>query len=93
MEADFNFVSKQIYGCRMIGTAQKLKIMPEEIFSERNCMAEDGTLAKTLFYDLARQTQRPADLASVDAESYYDRVAHAIASLVFQASGFQIRLL
>lgn len=33
MEADFNFVNKQIYGVRMLGAACKNKLMPEEIFS------------------------------------------------------------
>ena len=30
--------------------------MPEEIFSERNRMVDDGTLCKTLLYDIMRQT-------------------------------------
>lgn len=87
MEADFNFVNKQIYGIRMLDEVRKYKLMPDEIFSERNRMAEDGTLAKTLFYDISRQSRRPAGLASVDAESCYDRIAHAVASLVFQSFG------
>ena len=41
--------------------------MPEEIFSKRNRMADDGTLGKTLFYDISRQAQVPAAIASVDA--------------------------
>lgn len=87
MEADFNFVNKQMYGIRMLDEVRKYKLMPDEIFSERNRMAEDGTLAKTLFYDISRQSRIPAGLASVDAESCYDRIAHAIASLVFQSFG------
>jgi hypothetical protein len=31
-------------------------LIPEEIFSEKNCMANDGGLAKTLFYDIVWQT-------------------------------------
>ena len=42
-------------------------LMPEEIFSKRNRMADDGTLGKTLFYDISRQAQVPAAIASVDA--------------------------
>lgn len=61
--------------------------MPEEIFSERQRMAEDGILAKVLFYDISRQLRAPAALASVDAANCYDRVAHAVASLVFRAFG------
>jgi hypothetical protein len=61
--------------------------MPEEIFSEKNCMADKGTLCKTLFYDITRQARVPAAIASVDALNCYDRIAHAIASLIFQAFG------
>ena len=61
--------------------------MPEEVFSERNKMADDGTLTKVITYDIIRQTRRSAGVASVDADNCYDRIAHAIASLVFQAFG------
>ena len=87
MEADFNATNKIIYGCRMMGKAREHGLIPEEIFSERNRMADDGTLSKTLFCDLARQARAPAAIASVDASNCYDRIAHAMASLVFQAFG------
>jgi hypothetical protein len=87
MEADFNATNKIIYGNRMMEKARKYNLMPEEIFSERNRMADDGTLSKTLFCDLARQARVPAAIASVDASNCYDRIAHAMASLVFQAFG------
>ena len=87
MEADFNATNKIIYGNRMMGKAREYNLMPEEIFSERNRMADDGTLSKTLFCDLARQARVPAAIASVDASNCYDRIAHAMASLVFQAFG------
>ena len=61
--------------------------MPEEIFSERNRLADDGTLAKVLFYDIVRQLRRPAGLASVDADNCYDRIAHPMVSIVMQAFG------
>ena len=63
--------------------AREANLMPEEVFSERNKMADDGTLAKVLTYDIIRQTRRSAGLASVDADNCYDRIAHEIASLVF----------
>ena len=50
-------------------------------------MADNGTLCKTLFYDITRQARVPAAIAFVDASNCYDRIAHAIASLVFQAFG------
>ena len=50
-------------------------------------MADDGTLAKVLFFDVMRQFKLPAGLSSVDAANYYDSVAHAIAALNFRAFG------
>ena len=55
MEADFNFSKKTIHGGRMLDNVKKYNLMPEEIFSERNRMADNGTLAKVLFYDIVRQ--------------------------------------
>jgi hypothetical protein len=67
MEADFNEMNKEVYGVRMLNTARKYKLVPEEIFSKKNRMADNGGLAKTLFYDIARQTQSLVAIASVDA--------------------------
>ncbi len=52
MEADFNATNKVIYGIRMLYNMRKYKLMPEEIYSERNCFADDGTLSKVLFMTL-----------------------------------------
>jgi hypothetical protein len=60
-------------------------LMPEEIYSEKNHLADDGTLVKVLFYDIVHQTRLPAGIGAVDADNCYDRIAHPIASLVFQA--------
>jgi hypothetical protein len=87
MEADLNCSTKMVFGIRMLNEARRQNLMPEEVFSERNKMADDGTLTKVLTYDIIRQTRRSAGLASVDADNCYDRIAHAIASLVFQAFG------
>jgi hypothetical protein len=89
MEADFNAMNKEVYGVRMLNMARKYKLMPEEIFSKKNHMADDGGLAKTLFCDIARQTRLPAAIASVDASNCYDWIAHAIASLIFQSFGVE----
>ena len=59
--------------------------MPGEIFSERNRMADDGTLSKVLFYDIVRQLRVSVGISSVDAANCYDSIAHAITYLVFQA--------
>ena len=87
MEADFNFANKIIYGVRMIPNARKHGYMQEEIYSEKNKMADDGALAKILFFDIVSQSRLAAGLSSVDAANCYDSVAHAISSLVFQAFG------
>jgi hypothetical protein len=87
MEADFNATNKIVYGNRMMKNVCRFNRMPEEIFSEKNRMADDGTLCKTLFYNITRQVRVPAVIASVDASNCYNRIAHAIASLVFQAFG------
>ncbi len=87
MEGDFNATNKIIFGCRMIKNAQRHHLMPEEIFSKKNRMADNRTLCKTLFYDINRQSRVPATIALVDASNCYDRIAHAIASLIFQAFG------
>ncbi len=87
MEADFNRANKTVFGTRMPANARKHNMMPEEIFSERNKMADDGTLTKVLAYDIIHQSRRPAGIALVDADNCYDRIAHAIASLVFQSFG------
>jgi hypothetical protein len=64
--------------------------MPEEVFSERNKMADEGTLTKVISYDIIQQVRRSAGVASVHADNCYDRIAHAIASLVFQAFGIPL---
>jgi hypothetical protein len=87
MEADFNSANKQVYGIRMLSKAQRHNLMQEEIYSEQNKMADDGMLTKVLIYYIFRQTRRPAGIALVDANNCYNRIAHAIISMVFQAFG------
>ena len=50
-------------------------------------MADEGTPAKTLFYNTICQPQVSAAISSVNAENCYDSVAPAISSLVFEAFG------
>eukprot|EP00956_Cyclotella_meneghiniana_P010074 scaffold13929_cov79-Cyclotella_meneghiniana.AAC.4 len=87
MEADFNAANKIVFGERMMDNVRKYRLMPDDIFSERAREATDGGLSKALFYDIVNQLRRPAGLASVDAANCYDRVAHAISQMVFQAFG------
>jgi hypothetical protein len=39
------------------------------------------------FYDITRQARAPAAIASIDTLNCYNRIAHTMASLVFQAFG------
>ena len=71
----------------MLENARKYGFIPEEVYSKRGKTVDDRTLAKMLFEDVVRQTKLTAGLALVDAANCYDSVAHAIASLVFQAYG------
>ena len=89
MEADYNAANKIVFGERIMNNAMKYKLMPDEIFSEQGRMANDGVLAKILFYDIVRQTRLVAMICSVDTANCCDRVAHAVASLVFQAFGVE----
>ena len=87
MEADCNHSNKEIFGQRMLNNVRKHGLVPEEIYSKRGKVPDDGTLAKVIFYDLVRQTRLSAGVSSVDAANCYDSVAHAIASLTCQAFG------
>ncbi len=49
MEADFNSTNKIIYGQPMLQTVRRYRLMLEEIYSKKNCLANDGTLVKVLF--------------------------------------------
>ncbi len=69
MEADFNGMNKEMYGVQMLEEARKYKLITEEIFSEKNRMADNSSLAKSLFYDIVQQTRSSAAIASVDASN------------------------
>ncbi len=49
MEADFNATNKIVYGNRMLHKVRQSNLMPEEIYSEKNRLADDDTLVKVLF--------------------------------------------
>jgi hypothetical protein len=66
METDFNATNKIVYGNRMMAKAREKALMPEEIFSERNRKADNGTLSKTPFCNLPRQARAPVAIASID---------------------------
>ena len=84
-EADFKFSNKLIYGVRMMNNVWKHNWMPERMYSKKGKTADDGTLAKVRFYDIVGQSRVSVGLSSIDVANCYDSIAHAIASLVFQA--------
>jgi hypothetical protein len=90
MEADFNSNNKTIYGDRMLNNVRQYGLMAEEIYSEAGRTAEDGALAKVFFYDIVRVARLTAAISSVDAANCYDSIAHAIASIIFQACGVPV---
>jgi hypothetical protein len=87
IEADFNAMNKEVYGVRMLDKARKYKLIPEEIISKKNRTADDGGLAKMLFYNIVHQTRSVAAIALVDASICYNKIVHAMASLIFQSFG------
>ena len=44
-----------------------------------------GALQKTMFYDIVQQTRASAAIALVDVSNCYNRIAHVMASLIFQS--------
>jgi hypothetical protein len=52
MEANFNTTNKAVFGVCMLANVRKYKLMPEEVYSERNRLTDGGTLSKVLFYDI-----------------------------------------
>jgi hypothetical protein len=71
----------------MLNNACTHNFMPEEIFSKKNRMADNGMLYKTLFDNIAWQAHVPAAIASVNASNCNNRIAHPMVSLIFQAFG------
>jgi hypothetical protein len=87
VEADFNATNKIIYGQRMLHQARQYKLNPEEIYSKQNRLADDGTLAEVLFYNIVCQMRQPTGIGAVGADDCYNRITHPIASMVFQSLG------
>jgi hypothetical protein len=85
MEADFNRHNRIIFGNRMIHKAREEGLIPPEIFSTEGNTAEDGSFGKGLMTDISRQSKTNMAITSNDAESCYNRIAHAMLSLILQA--------
>ena len=74
MEADLNCSTKMVFGIQMLDEAIRQNLMPEEVFSKRNKMVDDGTLTKVLTYNIILQTRQSAGLALVDTDNCYNRI-------------------
>ncbi len=79
MEADFNATYKVMYDIQMLHNMHKYRLVPEEVYSKRNHLADDGTLSKVLFYNIVQHLWHPAGLALVNADNCYIRIAHPMA--------------
>ena len=85
MEADFNFFNGIMFAGRMMHQAEALGRIPLEIYgSRKNHEAVEVAINRHLVADLLRQKRIPGVIASVDAESCYDRITHAAGSLCAQ---------
>jgi hypothetical protein len=86
-EANFNTTNKVVCSVRMLANVRKYKLMPDEVYSERNHLADDGTLSKVLFYNIVGQLRRPTGLVSVEVDNCYNHIACPMASMFFQSFG------
>jgi hypothetical protein len=85
MEADFNFFNGLMFAGRMMRQAKAQGRIPLEIYgSRKNHEAVEVAINRRLVADLLRQKRIPGAIASVDAESCYDRIAHVAGSLCAQ---------
>jgi hypothetical protein len=82
-EADFNCYNQFIFGKQAMQMLAESGYIPEELFSQKGSTAEDAKFDKTLMADLSRQARQPMTVVLADAAYCYDRVNHAIMSLVW----------
>jgi hypothetical protein len=86
MEADFNFANSLYFGKRTLEIANKQDLIKHDTFgSKNNSCPIEVPLCRLIFFDMVRQMKRNAALGSFDAQTCYDRIAHAFLSLVVQA--------
>lgn len=88
MEADFNFANKLFVGYRMMRQLASTGSAPKEVYGGiKSKDARAVGLLRRLIPDISRQMRLPLAIASVDAQSCYDRIAHPVASLACQRLG------
>jgi hypothetical protein len=89
MEADFNFYNGLMFAKRMIKRMEQNSWIPPEIYGGRkNHEVIDVAMNCRLVADIARQWRAPLAIASVDAQTCYDRMAHSVALIAMQ--GWQV---
>ena len=86
-EADSNMFNSFVFGRRAMEMARQHNLIPQEQYAERQSDGQDGVWLKCLFADLSRQLRIAIGIISADAEQCYDRIAHVVASLIYQAFG------
>jgi hypothetical protein len=87
MEADFQMLNRLIFTNRAMAQARHFGLIPDKQYAERQSDGQDGAWLKQLFADISRQARAAIGILSADAGNCYDCIAHAFASLVFQAFG------
>jgi hypothetical protein len=86
MEADFNFFNGLMFAKRMMTRAEERGTIPIECYGSRNNHeAIEVALNRRLVTDILRQKRIPGAVASVDADTCYDRIQHAAGSLCAQS--------
>jgi hypothetical protein len=89
MEADFNFYNGLMFAKRMMERAELNNWIPREIYGGRkNHEAIEVAMNRRFLADITRQRRTPLAIASVDAQTCYDRIAHSIGSIATQ--GWQV---
>jgi hypothetical protein len=89
MEADFNFYNGLMFAKRMMDRAEDNSWIPNELYGgQRNHEAIEVAMNRRLTADISRQRRAPLAIASVDAQTCYDRMAHSVASIAMQ--GWQV---
>jgi hypothetical protein len=83
-QGDLNYLNKYI-GHHMMKDAEEYEHLAwEQYGSLEGKNAIDQALNKVLFFDLIRQAREDAAMCSNDVKSCYDRIVHAIASILMQ---------
>ena len=85
LEADFNWLLRQVFARQMMRRMQQANMLPIEQIVVKGKTAIDGIMRKQLFYDDINTLHINASLSSTDAANCYDAVNHPICSLSLQA--------